>query len=173
MADSDRITADYLRAILDYDPKTGVFTWKPHPEKPKEWNTRWAGKRAGREERRGYRDICVYYRNIGEHILAWLYMTGEWPSGTVDHENLVKNDNRWDNLRLATRTNQQHNRAARKDNPTGLKGVTFLKATGRYRARIVVKGVDRYLGDYATAQEAHERYCEEAAKLHGEFFRRA
>jgi hypothetical protein len=168
MTKRQAITPSRVREAIDYDPETGICTRRYDPSKPKEWNTRWASKRAGKVDPKGYRVICIDYVDIEEHRIIWAWMTGEWPVATVDHENLDKSDNRWNNLREATKSEQQHNRAARKDNATGLKGVTALK-NGRFMAR---RG-QIFLGNFIDAQEAHEAYCKYAKEHHGAFFRKS
>lgn len=171
MTKRNAITVARVREVISYDPTTGICTRLPDPSKPKEWNTRWANKRAGRVTPAGYRTITIDYIEIEEHRIIWAYMTGGWPAHTVDHENLDKTDNRWSNLREATKSEQQHNRRARANNPVGLKGVT-VQPSGRFQSRRRENGKDVYLGTYDTAEEAHEAYCRDAAKAHGGFFRR-
>ncbi len=164
------ISATRVREAISYDPITGICTRRADQSKPKEWNTRWAGKRAGRLTPAGYRTICIDYIEIEEHRVIWAYMTGEWPKHTIDHENLNKADNRWENLREATKSEQQYNRSARRTSATGLKGVTALKS-GKFRAVRRHKGQNIFLGHFDTAEEAHAAYCDDASKAHGTFFR--
>jgi len=86
-----------------------------------------------------------------------------------DHINRIKLDNRSDNLRVATRAENQHNRGVQKNSSTGFKGVHFDKRFKRYYARIKVNGEYIHLGCYRTIQEAYARYCAAALELHGEF----
>jgi hypothetical protein len=62
------------------------------------------------------------------HRVAWALVTGAWPAEDIDHKNGRKDDNRFDNLRLASkRLNQENLRRAQKNNPWGLLGVSKAK----------------------------------------------
>lgn len=174
------LTAETLRQLLDYDPATGVFTWFPREETDrfvKTWNARFAGKTAGRSKpnKNGYLEIAIDGKLYYIQRLAWLYMTGEWPSVNVDHEDRNKSNNRWSNLREATVPQNARNMAAHKDNKSGFKGVsvTSIACAKKFVAFIRVEGKNRNLGYYYTAEEAHEAYKAAAAKHHGEFARAA
>lgn len=97
------------------------------------------------------------------------------PDGVdVDHRNTKGFDCRRENLRLATRSQNNYNRPVRKDNGTGYKGVGLKKDQGRvkpYYARITVNKKKIHLGYYETAEEAAKAYDEAALKYHGEFAR--
>jgi hypothetical protein len=95
-------------------------------------------------------------------------MVGRWPD-QIDHRNGDQLDDRWDNLREATCSQNQANRSAHKDNKTGFKGVYFH--AGKYTAMIMRNGVHRYLGRFDSAQDAHTAYANVAQQIDGEFFR--
>lgn len=176
MADRDLITAEELRQILHYDPETGIFTWLARPLRPeweqqdRGWNTRQVGTKAGALKNGRYIHIRIYAeRTYLAHRLAWLYVTGSWPQEHIDHINCVKMDNRFSNLREATRLQNNKNVPHLSTNLSGLKGAHFDNRDGRYYPRIMTNGVVRSLGGYDTAQEAHEAYCKAAVEYHGEF----
>jgi HNH endonuclease len=103
------LTQERLRSLLDYDPATGAFTWLV------DRRGRFArkGARAGTINGNGYRQIsidCVIYPCAR---LAVLWMTGRWPKRLVDHHNRDKIDDRWDNLRPATYSQNGANSADR------------------------------------------------------------
>jgi hypothetical protein len=167
-----------LVSILDYNPKTGIFTWRERPLKYfkdehcwKVWNTRYAGKKAGCLKDNGYIVIGIKNKNHYAHILAYIYMTGKQPKNTIDHKNQISNDNRWVNLREATQQQQQRNTKVSKNNKCGLKGVCLIenKCSTVYRAIITVNSKSIYLGKFKTPEEAHAAYCEAAQELFGEF----
>ena len=95
-----------LRELLHYDPETGVWTWlNPLPRsrvKP--------GDIAGRIMDNGRRQIRIASGFYYSSRLAWLYMTSEWPINQVDHENRNRSDDRWENLREATQSQNSFNR---------------------------------------------------------------
>ena len=156
MKNKNSLTQERLKNLLHYDLKTGEFKWRIAP------NGRiFVGQIAGSPSIEGYIKIkidCVLYQ---ASRLAWFYMTGEWPPEEVDHKNTINNDNRWDNLRLASRTlNAQNLRNARITNKsTGLLGVTRHNAlSGGFQARIRVGGKEKRLGTFPPASQAHEAY---------------
>jgi hypothetical protein len=158
------LTAQRLRELLHYDPETGVFTWVAMSRPGVR-----VGDRCGRVSRLGYREIGVEYGLRRANRLAWLYMTGEWPSGDVDHINRDKLDDRWCNLRLATRSQNSANVALRPNSTSGFIGVTFDKARDKWRAQIRIAGRKVNLGRFASAEEAARAYDAAALKEFGEF----
>lgn len=155
------LTGARLRELLDYDPETGIFRWRP--------------KRAGSLNlNTGYRTISVDGVDYAEHRLAVFFMTGEWPDGDVDHDNRRRDDNRWENLIDGTKSQNQHNTGLRSTNRSGVKGVFYdgaIYRNGRaarharkkpWRAVIRINGVRSELGRFATLEEAEAAY--EAAR---------
>lgn len=157
------LDAHILRSLLDYDPVTGLFTWKNDRSNVK------AGEIAGCPDAHGYWQITVMNRTRKAHRLAWLYMTGKWPHRHVDHDNEKKDDNRWGNLRLATDAQNNANRRVRRDSRSGLKGVIWIAEKRKWRAQIKHAGQSRHLGYFESANLAHEFWCLASDMLHGEF----
>ena len=87
----------------------------------------------------------------------------------VDHINGDGLDCRRENLRIATRAQNQHNRRRSVANTSGYKGVFFDKRAGRWRAAISLDGRLRYLGSFTSAAQAGAAYDTAARTLHGEF----
>jgi hypothetical protein len=157
-----KLTASRLRALLHYEPSTGVFTWLNASRGTHK------GARAGTISR-GYRVIRVdgvLYRSAR---LAVLWMTGHWPQRLVDHRNCIKDDDRWSNLRTANHSQNGANSRAR----TNFKGVAWDRARGRYAAWIGVNNRNIHLGRFDTAEQAHAAYVAAAERHFGEFARRA
>jgi hypothetical protein len=115
--------------------------------------------------------MMIYEKNYRSSRLAWFYMTGEWPSKKIDHKNGKRADDRWDNLRLATDSQNAANAKKSVSNNSGYKGVHQNKAYGRFYAQITTGGRQIFLGSRKTAEEAHALYVEAAKKYHGEFVR--
>lgn len=164
------LSAQRLRELLDYDPVTGILTWKV-------WRgggSLPAGSVAGAVNRTtSYRmikiDGCLY----AAHRLAWLYVHGEWPPGELDHKDCCRDHNWIDNLRPATRTQNNANSRLRRDSVSGLKGASFHRRTGKWQASIRYAGKCIYLGLFVTAQEAHAAYVIAAERRFSEFARAA
>ena len=159
------LSADEARALLAYDPETGELKWKS--------DTPWASQRSIATVPRRDKSPRVLVRfsvTYQAHRLIWLIMTGEWPEDEIDHVNGDGADNRWVNLRAATRSQNAVNRHFK--NGTGYRGVRQLP-NGTYRARIKIleTGKRIELGTFATAEEAYEAYKRAALEHHGPFAR--
>ena len=152
--------------MLIYDPGTGEFYWLVSLRRTR------AGDRAGSLKPSGYRELMLDGVQYKEHRLAWFYMTGAWPAETIDHKNCVRSDNKWGNLREATKAQQVGNRPLSKVSATGFKGVSRSKG-GKYHSCISQSHRTIHLGTFDTAEAAHEAYCLKARELHGEFARAA
>ncbi len=153
MSKSDfTLTQARLKEVLHYDPKTGLFT-----RRVKTSNSIAVGMPAGHLHSSGYRIISVGGELRRAHRLAWLWMTGSWPSGQIDHINGRRHDNRFCNLREVTaQLNTQNLKSAQVNNKTGLLGVTAHGPS--WRATITVGGKQRTLGSFPTANLAHVAY---------------
>jgi hypothetical protein len=158
------LSVERVRELLNYDPETGVFTWRVRRAGPAK-----AGSRAGSRNSNGYIKIAVDGQTYAAHRLAIFYTTGTWPAADVDHRNGARDDNRLDELRGGTRSfNMQNQRAARSNNSTGLLGVNRHGAGGnRFRARIrAPDGKLLSLGTFDTAEAAHAAYLDAKRRLH-------
>lgn len=152
------ITQQELKERLDYNPDTGEFTWKVSS------GTRAKiGSVAGTKDRNGYIRISINEKRYLAHRLAWFYMNSEWPQEFIDHINHIKDDNRYLNLRLATKNDNSRNAKMRVDNKCGYKGVS-IDGT-KYKAQICKNHKRITLGRFDTAEEAHAAYIA-AAKIH-------
>lgn len=160
------LTAERLHELVDYNPDTGIFTLRPRPRSglTKAHLSRPAG-RSTPNIKSGYLEIKVNYVSKPAHIMAWLWMTGEWPPEgfTVDHRNTNRLDNRWSNLRLATKPQQSWNR------PLRGKGATWIESRGKWKATITVNRKAIFLGYFATEEEARAAHVKAALEHHGEF----
>lgn len=157
------ISADELRELLDYCPTSGAFVWRIDRTSGTK-----AGQLAGSTYKDGYTYISVMGRIYKAHRLAWLHVYGRWPSGSVDHKNGCKSDNRIDNLRdVPHATNLENQRAPRADNKTGgLLGVSLHRKTGKFRAQIMASGRTISLGLHETPELAHAAYIDAKRSLH-------
>jgi hypothetical protein len=89
----------------------------------------------------------------------------------VDHVNGDGLDNRRSNLRLATRSENQHNRRVQNNNTSGFKGVSWHKRDLKWYARIGLDGRRKLLGFFDTPEAAYAAYVEASTRLHGDFAR--
>lgn len=156
------LTAEKLRDLRIYHPETGVFVRKIPAHN-------WAkGTIVAGTLSHGYIRMTVVQKIYAAHRLAWLWMTGKWPSMDIDHIDGNRANNAWGNLRQVDRsTNLENLRAAKSSNrSTGLLGAYRSPTQGRYVSRIQVRGVNKSLGSFGTAQEAHEAYVTAKRELH-------
>jgi hypothetical protein len=116
--------------------------------------------------------LWIKGRKYSASRCAWLYMTGAWPVDQVDHIDRDRMNNRWRNLREADNSLNQVNTGLRSDNKTGFKGVYWVEAKGKWRARVGVRGRDVHLGYFNTAEEASAAYFKAARLYFGEFARK-
>lgn len=149
-----------LKQYLEYNPITGVFVWKIR----RNGRVR-AGQQAGMIGPRGYRVITLNRKIYREHRLAWLYMYGVWPT-IIDHINRNPIDNRIENLREVTRSQNQQNRAQDPRNTSGARGVTWSKHSKKWRAQIRINRKTIYLGYFDVVEDAARAYAAAAKKYH-------
>jgi hypothetical protein len=158
--------SDLLR-LLNYEPATGIFTWKVQRS-----NRVKAGSIAGRVQKKtGYREIKVLERQYLALRLAWFYVHGIWPLSALDHQDGDKLNNRIKNLRVATVSQNAANKKLQVNSTTGFKGVRASKYG--WRASIEHNGEYHGLGTFSSKEAAHAAYCLAAERLFGEFARAA
>lgn len=160
------LTASRLRELFVYQPETGIFTRLVYRSP----NAK-AGDVAGTMDKDGYIQIQIDGKLYKAHRLAWLYMTGEWPTHGIDHRDTVKDHNEWNNLRPATQAQNAGNCGPRSSNTSGFKGVTFDKKKARWMAQIQINRKCIHLGYHDTPAAAHAAYVAAANAHHGEFAR--
>lgn len=154
-----------LKRLLNYDPKTGIFTRIVEQKAAK------VGDIAGYRHPNGYVLIRLHSKRYLAHRLAWLYMTGQFPLNNIDHIDLIKENNSWSNLREADDFENEYNKNISKRNSTGYKGIWFNKSRNKWESSIVVRGKRTNLGRFTTANEASAaRECF-AKRHHGEFYK--
>lgn len=164
-----------LRTLIDYNPTSGLCTWKYVPYYIRRIKV---GDNFGCLVRQTVTNTQSKVGVINGHNkqlthFIWCYMTGNYPDkGTyIDHKDRNPLNNAWENLRLATPQENTSNQSNRKNTKRGmLRGIERVKQTERYYARCMFKG-KRYTCPYVrdTQEEAHQDYIELHKKLHGEF----
>jgi len=144
---------------LSYDPDTGIFTWvKPRKGVKK-------SKIAGRKDQNGYITICFNGTHHLAHRLAWFYTYGVFPDSNIDHKNKDRSDNRIENLRLATVSQNGGNQKHQTGRSSKYKGVSWHKRDKVWRCNFK----SRHVGTFLTEELAAEAYNERAKEFYGEF----
>ncbi len=157
------MTQEILKELFEYR-EDGHFYWKII-----KCNSIKIGQIAGAICFKGYRQIKIDGKFYKEHRLAWLYHYGVFPKNQIDHINNTKNDNRIENLREATNTQNQTYKNKREGTSSKFKGVSWNKKFQKWRVRITINGKQKYLGLFNNETEAGKSYNEEAIKHFGEF----
>lgn len=153
-----------LRQYLSYDPETGMLTWI------KAQRGTGIGDIAGCVDKSSGRVLIGFNSRLFlASRVIWAIVTGKWPTRIVDHINRNALDNRWCNLREATKSQNQFNQGMNRLNTSGYKGVSLHKKTGKWTVRIGAYGHYHYIGLFETKEEAHSAYVDASKKLHGEF----
>jgi hypothetical protein len=156
------LTQEQLKKSLRYEPETGLFysriTNKSDPFTAK---NNW-----------GYILIKTHGRTYRAHRLAWLYVYGEFPELQIDHINGVPDDNRIENLRIATLAENMRNLRKKRTGATSqFKGVSRRKGSEKWQAAIRVPGRkhQKHLGNFDCEHEAAHAYNKAAIEHFGEF----
>ena len=151
-----------LDRILTVDIASGQLHWKSPRPKVK------VGSIAGWcEYPRGYWNLCINRRRYWRHRLIWFYKHKQWPSADIDHINGVAGDDRIDNLREATRSQNLQNRKLGSNNTSGHKGVSWNKRANKWE----VRASGKYLGLFSQLEQALNTYSSYANVNYGEFRR--
>lgn len=149
---------DELKDILHYCPDSGVFTWiKPSKEIRNKDAVGWI-------DNHGYRSLRINGKQHKAHRLAFLYMTGTLPSQHTDHINGIRNDNRWDNIREASHSENMRNKAIKNNNTSGFSGVNWVKSRCRWVATIGVGGKKTTIGYFVNLSDAVKARIESEVK---------
>jgi hypothetical protein len=160
------LTQSLLKEMLNYDEKTGIFTWRVKSSRSVK-----VGQVAGGLCGAGYWQIRINRKPYLAHRLAWLYLYGEWPKGVIDHKSGDTLENKSSNLRDCSRVENNQNMRKSKNNSSGFKGVSFNKKSKKWHASAGLNGKVVYLGYHSTPEKANEAYQDFAKKNHGEFYK--
>lgn len=158
----------YLKQRLLYSPKSGVFYWISPPPAHSDL----LGELAGSPtlcNGKAYWTITIDRVKYKRSRLAFLYITGAMPPDQIDHINGNSLDDRWQNLRPATATENAWNHKGRARKVNLPMGVRKNASSGRFSARIGVRGKQISLGSFDTPEEAHAVYLNARKQYFGEF----
>jgi hypothetical protein len=148
-----------VRALFRYDDCRGVLIRRV------QCGGQLPGAIAGSANQEGRIQIKIDGKSYCRSKLVWLYKTGGYPKHDVDHRDLDNSNDRWRNLRKATRKQNCHNAEVRINNKLGLKGVHQVR--GRFRAMVA----GEHIGYFSTASLAKKAVNKRAKEVAGEFFR--
>ena len=156
------LTIERLREVLRLDWETGELYWEyrdlssfPSEGAGKSWNSRYAGKKAGYLDRsNGYLACSVDGRNFWAHRLVFALVHGRFPEGQIDHINGIQLDNRPENLREVSCSENLRNASRRADNKSGATGVYWRDDRGKWQVRIRAHGKKVHLGYFSDFDEA-------------------
>ena len=164
----------HLRTVLKYKPRKGHFVWLvPRQTTGRVIQPGEVAGTTGHDTPSGRCQINYDGKFYKVHRLAWTFMTGKWPpkGKDVDHKDGNGCNNRWTNLRLASRGQNNHNNHnIRSDNKSGKAGVSWSIVGKGWTARVKLDGKVIHLGYFKNDLQAAIKARREAElKYFGEF----
>lgn len=156
---------DYARADSLFHFDGELLYWKPRPRSAFRcnqaflmWNKRYAGKPCGTVNDKGYAVVTVTLNEKSflhySHRIIWLLTYREWPSQNIDHIDGNPLNNKTINLRDVPQIENNHNLSVSRTNTSGVAGVVWCKAAGKWHSRIKVNGKVKHLGSFADFSDA-------------------
>lgn len=152
--------AKILHELFEY--RDGTLLWKNAVCNVK------AGSEAGSVMKNGYRSICIKGKRYYAHRLIWILHENAF-SQEIDHINGVKTDNRIENLRASDSVTNKFNVTKKRNNVSGVKGVSWDKTRNLWTAHITCNKKQHNLGRFTTINEAEIVVKQAREKLHKEF----
>lgn len=107
-----------------------------------------AGSKAGALHKAGYRVVSLSGQRYLAHRIIWLLNNKEWPDGEIDHIDGDPKNNRIENLRVVSESQNQRNRCRRSDNTSGHQGVSWDKTRNCWQVNITINGVQKNYGRF-------------------------
>jgi hypothetical protein len=158
------LTQQRVRELFDY--RDGQLFWIS-PKKGRQ-----LGRPVGSLHKDGCLVVRIDYQLYKVHRLVFLWNHGYMPE-FVDHADMNRANNKIENLRPATKSQNMANRCQQTNGASGFKGVYFHKHSGKWAASIKANKVRMNLGLFDAPEAAHEAYKAAALKHFGEFARAA
>lgn len=163
----DSLTKEFLEERIDYNPVLGSMVWKPlKGDDPSGFNKRLAGKSVGSKTVSGHIKVEIAGVQTYAHRIAFFLQYNYWPV-EVDHKDQDPSNNKIDNLRECSRSQNMYNKSVPKNNVLGIKNIRVTKS-GSYRVTIRKKP-NRYSRTFKTLEEALDWRDSLLLKLHGDF----
>lgn len=156
------LTQERVREVFDYDHETGNLVRKITAANCP------AGSVAGSVNSKGHVNVGVDGKIYAAHRIVFLWHHG-WVPPEIDHINRIKTDNRIENLRPATSSQNKGNIPLLRNNRSGYRGVSLNSRSGKWHAQIKIHGKQTYLGRTDTPQEAAILYNAAAIRYFDEF----
>ena len=158
------LTAARLRELFNYNPETGIFTWRNAAGRDGRIP---AGSVAGSlDAESGYVRLTFDDVTVYAHRMAWLYVHGVMPVNDIDHDDRVRHHNWISNLRDATRSQNLHNQIeAHARSKSGVRGVIWEPSRKRWKVCISVGNKNRHVGRFTTIEAAKSAYLSAKAEL--------
>lgn len=144
-----KLTKEYLQSILDYNPETGILTWKINKQKIV------IGSEAGHKRSDGYRRICIDAKLYYSHSIAFMIYTGKWID-LIDHKNQIRDDNRILNLIPSNKSENGKNSKKSSNNTSGYNGVYFFKRDKNWQVKVTSEGKQIHIGYFENIEDAIE-----------------
>lgn len=160
-------TKEFLCEHFSYCPVTGVLTVKKPP-----YRTRYKiGERVGSLRENGWGKKYLYFSRLKKscqvHRAIWVMEKGEIPEGyEIDHIDGDGLNNRLENLRCVTRSENFRNRRLATNNTSGIVGVRKRKGENKWTAQIKIHGKSIHLGTFTTENDA-AKARKDAERAHG------
>jgi len=156
------ITQSEVKKLLNYNKDNGTFVWNENRSSKIK-----AGDIAGSIQKTGYIHLKINYVAHLAHRIAWLYHYGYMPK-FIDHINRDRTDNRIENLRECSLSQNQFNRGIQKNNTSGVKGVSWNKSSNKWLVQFRIYNDNKYIGYFEdlelaklVASEAYDKYHKE------------
>jgi hypothetical protein len=156
------MTQELLKSILHYDKDTGVFTWKIQSNSNNK-----IGDIAGTKKQSGYMSITYKGKLYSSHRLAFLYEHGYLPK-IIDHINRIKTDNRIENLREATHSQNQYN-SKKGFGKSHEKNVYWRQYRQKWAVIFYFNNKPKQFGSFKTIEEATKLAQKLRIQFHGDF----
>lgn len=156
------LTQARLKELFHYDPDTGIFIFLRHRYASK------IGTQAGNFDD-GYLKIKIDGKSYLLHRLAYLYVTGNFPTKNLDHKDLNRSNNAFLNLRPSEQYQNTCNVRRYSNNTSSVKGVSWHKQNSKWTAYIYYKRKRHYLGTFKLLEDAENAVRAKREELHGEF----